>query len=268
MKIRIFSPWGALAQEYTHRFGQLGFVDDDSYTHAIILNNYIPEDLRTGPENTIGVALEPIEFLGLNEEAVRFIRKHVSKYFIGEHALALGPPFVNRRYFFTYMDYPLTLPEKDLVMSIAFSRKNHAPGHKYRHALVRAILGTDLPIHIYGHGCDGYGSDPRIKGPFADDLVVHGRYKYHIAIENYRREWYYTEKVINPLECGTVPLYWGCPNIGEVFPGVPIISLVGDLEHDMVTIRSLCEQQPEIPFDRSQIRGHISFQKVLDEWRK
>jgi hypothetical protein len=270
MKIRIFSVWGDLVDEFTHRFGNHDFVNDDSYTYAIILNNYIPkEPLLTDSKHTIGIAMEPVEFLGLHESFIAFVRKHIGKYFVGEYASRLGLPFVNKRFFLTYMDYPNVISIKDRVMSIAFSKKQTAPGHKYRHILIKTILNTNLPIDIYGHGCDlepySHSKDPRLKGAFDSDLVVHERYKYHIAIENYRREWYYTEKIINPLQCGTIPLYWGCPNINDIFPEVPIIPLTGNINMDMITITEICRGQPDILFDRSKIREYISFTKVIDE---
>jgi hypothetical protein len=265
MNIRVFSAYGDLVEEFTERYGNHGFVNDDSYTHAIILNNYIPDQLLTKPEHTIGIAMEPIEFLGLTQTFVDYARKSIGKYFIGEYAFKFGYPFVNKRFFCTYMSYPAFIPKKDRIMSIAFSTKQMAPGHKYRHELVKAILKTDLPIDIYGHGCELYRGDSRLKGSFESDLTVHGPYKYHIAIENYQRRWYYTEKIINPLQCGTVPLYYGCPNITDVFPSIPIITLTGNINEDMCTIKALCDSQPNIPFDRSKIRGHISFDQIIEE---
>jgi hypothetical protein len=40
----------------------------------------------------------------------------------------------------------LMTPSKTNRMSIMVSNKNNAPGHKYRHKLVQAILQSNLPI--------------------------------------------------------------------------------------------------------------------------
>ena len=50
------------------------------------------------------------------------------------------------------------------------SRKNQAPGHIYRHYLVKEILKTNLPIDIWGNGCIYYKNikDNRIKGDFKE----------------------------------------------------------------------------------------------------
>ena len=42
-------------------------------------------------------------------------------------------------------------------------------------------------------------------------------YRYSVVIENVRERNYFTEKLIDALLCGTVPIYWGCPNIGDFF---------------------------------------------------
>eukprot|EP00620_Florenciella_sp_RCC1587_P021099 CAMPEP_0182561832 /NCGR_PEP_ID=MMETSP1324-20130603/4262_1 /TAXON_ID=236786 /ORGANISM="Florenciella sp., Strain RCC1587" /LENGTH=60 /DNA_ID=CAMNT_0024774579 /DNA_START=220 /DNA_END=399 /DNA_ORIENTATION=+ len=40
---------------------------------------------------------------------------------------------------------------------------------------------------------------------------------FHIAIENVKSNGYFTEKLLDCFLTRTVPLYWGCPNIGEYF---------------------------------------------------
>ncbi len=42
-------------------------------------------------------------------------------------------------------------------------------------------------------------------------------YRYSVIIESERRDWYFTEKLIDCLSQGTVPIYWGCPDIGKFF---------------------------------------------------
>lgn len=51
----------------------------------------------------------------LNNQFVLYAQKYINKYFIGE--------------------------------------KGNAPGHIYRHTLVKHILKSNLPIDIYGCGC-------------------------------------------------------------------------------------------------------------------
>jgi hypothetical protein len=43
------------------------------------------------------------------------------------------------------------------------------------------------------------------------------RYKFHIAFENESRPGYTTEKLVEAMLAGTVPIYWGNPRIAEEF---------------------------------------------------
>jgi hypothetical protein len=121
-------------------------------------------------------------------------------------------------------------------MSIMVSEKGVAPGHKYRYKLVNAILRTNLPIDIYGRGCANFQKnarkrDRRLKGEF-NDKELYEDYLFHICIENFKCNEYFSEKILNPLICSTTPLYLGCQNIKNYF-GNDVICLTGNLAVDM-----------------------------------
>ena len=40
---------------------------------------------------------------------------------------------------------------------------------------------------------------------------------FHIAIEGFRRKDHYSEKLVDALITKTIPIYWGCTNIGDYF---------------------------------------------------
>ena len=42
-------------------------------------------------------------------------------------------------------------------------------------------------------------------------------YRYHFCIENIKRDYWFTEKLIDCFVTGTIPLYWGCPSIEDFF---------------------------------------------------
>ncbi len=49
-------------------------------------------------------------------------------------------------------------------------------------------------------------------------------YRYSVVIENVQERDYFSEKLIDAILCKTVPIYWGCPNIGDYFdPGLMIV---------------------------------------------
>jgi hypothetical protein len=54
--------------------------------------------------------------------------------------------------------------------------------------------------------------------PCADKLATMGAYKFALCFENIEFSGYVTEKVIDCLAAGIVPIYWGAPNIREYVP--------------------------------------------------
>ena len=97
--------------------------------------------------------------------------------------------------------------EKTKMFSIIASSKNVLHGHKLRHQVIVAGGGIiDAFGPQYKYLANGMG---KIDG-LAD-------YRYHFAIENSKRDFYFTEKLIDPLMTGTIPIYWGCPSIGNFF---------------------------------------------------
>uniref|UniRef100_A0A6C0JWF9 Fucosyltransferase C-terminal domain-containing protein n=1 Tax=viral metagenome TaxID=1070528 RepID=A0A6C0JWF9_9ZZZZ len=54
---------------------------------------------------------------------------------------------------------------------------------------------------------------------------LHLPFQFSIILENSQQDNYFTEKLIDCLLCKTVPIYWGCPNIGAYFDARGIIIL-------------------------------------------
>jgi len=94
--------------------------------------------------------------------------------------------------------YPKTLP-----ISIIASNKNFAPGHKLRHDIIKNLKGVDL----WGSGYKKFNSKLE---PLKD-------YMFTIAIMNFRLENYWTEVLTDCFATGTIPIFWGTPNIEKYF---------------------------------------------------
>ena len=108
-----------------------------------------------------------------------------------------------------------------------YSDKQYLTGHKLRHEVARSIQGIDL----FGRGT------PRPL-LYKEDALVD--YRYSIVIENAKTENYFTEKLVDALIVGTVPIYWGCPNV-EVFFNTKGIIVVNSLEEIQEVVGSLTE---------------------------
>lgn len=245
---------------------EIYIVTDDSYTHVLLMNCPMPvlkEDIPK--ENVVGLAFEPPKFLGLSQPFIEYATKNIGKYFIGDSHDYPTPPFINKYAFMWHLTPPRREPVKNKLMSIMVSQKREAPGHIYRHDLVRAILATDLNIDIYGRGCPYYQAcrDPRLKGNFDNDDAPHETYHFHICIENFQTEAYTSEKYTNTVLWGTTPIYLGCKN--PLFPEYTI-TLSGDVEKDMELIKDILynPKQYKRQIDQTGVRERLNLLKQLD----
>jgi len=238
----------SIAPGSTNHYGEKQkyiFTDKDDYTHVFIFNKAMPNIAHIPKQNVIGFAHEPLPFLQITPEFISYAQKHIQCYYLGDNPGILPEPFHEGNGYLSCYSPPLSVPSViKKFMSIMISQKISAPGHKYRHELVSAILKTNLPIDIYGRGCVYYQSirDDRIKGGFQSTELYDG-YTFTICIENFRSSHYFSEKIINPLNHMITPLYLGCYHIHQYFPEM-YLELTGNVREDMIMIQNI-HQNPE-----------------------
>lgn len=90
-------------------------------------------------------------------------------------------------------------------MSIIASAKRDHPGHKLRHQMVEFAQEQKLDVEVMGRGYTAFDQK-------SDGLAS---FRYSVVIENVQQQNYFSEKLIDAILCETVPIYWGCPNIGD-----------------------------------------------------
>ena len=105
---------------------------------------------------------------------------------------------------------------KKFKTSFIKSNKCQLEGHKLRHS-----------INFNGYKGELMMPTQRIdtKIPLFIDSM------FHLAIENSKCVNYFTEKLIDCFMSKTIPIYWGCPNIGEYFntDGMIIFNTIEEL---------------------------------------
>jgi hypothetical protein len=77
-------------------------------------------------------------------------------------------------------------------------------GHRLRHEIITAYPNK---MDVFGNGYVG----------IPEKIIGHRDYMFSVVIENCKRDYWFTEKLIDCLVCGSVPIYWGCPSIGDFF---------------------------------------------------
>jgi hypothetical protein len=245
---------------------EIYITNDDDFTHVIIMNTAMPNIAHIPKQNVIGLAFEPLQFLGLTDQFIKYAQQYIGKYYLGDK-YDLPEPFIER---FSHMWHtPLLnyIPEKTKIISMMVSEKNNQIGHKYRHDLINKILETDLPIDIYGRGCMYYDflKDKRIRGKF-DGKEPYENYQFHICIENFQTNHYFSEKIMDALICSTTPIYMGCRNIDSYFPD-NVIVLTGNLNKDMEILRKISENpvQYKKEINVEKIKNRISLLRNLKD---
>lgn len=95
-----------------------------------------------------------------------------------------------------------TIHDKTKLISAILSSKKTTTGHLLRHDVKNNIKNVDF----FGHNNFIENKISGLKN-----------YAFSIAIENCKKDYYFTEKLIDCFMTGTIPLYWGCPSIDKFF---------------------------------------------------
>ncbi len=187
------------------------FITEESFLKAAFKN----------PGNSIAFMIEPA---CINPESYRYIRQNYSDFvYVLSHDKDFLKQIPNGLY------YPFGgcwIEEKDRqvypkskFMSIIASGKKEAPGHRLRHEVIENFA-KKYNIDVFGRGYK----------PIDSKLEALKDYYYTIVIENESSKGWFTEKLIDALQCGCIPLYWGAPDINEYFSGTKGIFNMESLE--------------------------------------
>ena len=143
---------------------------------------------------------------------------------------------------------------KTKMMSMIYSWKNWTPGHKLRHEVAKMVEGIEL---------FGTGANREIKGK-EEGLAD---FRYSIIIENSISDHYFTEKLLDCLATGTVPIYWGCPNIGDYFnkKGIMTFNKINDLEQIFNELQDPDHYQKMMPYIKENFEK-VQEYKCYEDW--
>jgi len=108
--------------------------------------------------------------------------------------------------------------EKTKNVCMFFSGKDSTNGHRIRKAFVKR----------FGDRVDVFGAG--VGHPVDSKFEILKDYRYCIVVESGQCDYYFTEKLIDPISVGTIPVYWGCPNVGKWFNEYGITPLEWVLE--------------------------------------
>lgn len=138
-------------------------------------------------------------------------------------------------------------PKTKLVSAVA-STKSFLPGHVKRLELIDSIKDR---IDLFGRGT---------SREIVSKLDALKDYRFSIAIENCNYDdYYFTEKIVDCFLTGTIPIYYGCPHIGDFFDvrGILMFNTIEELNN---IVDNLSEDKYNSMLEYAKINFNKCFQ--------
>jgi len=150
--------------------------------------------------------IEPIDIARQNYTLIREIEDRYKKIFTHEKTLLdRGSPYEFVPFGCCWIkEEDQKIYKKHKNISIIASNKKSTSGHLLRHEIIKSKLSE---IDVYGRGWNEI--EYKLEG-LKD-------YRFSVVVENTKRDYWFTAKLIDCLVTGTIPIYWGCPSIGDFF---------------------------------------------------
>lgn len=202
---------------------------DNDYDYLLVINGSRISNIQTPRENIIGLLQEPIGNVNYDRNLHFYCHKIYcqSSLMFNKYQGVIQTPLymfysnhnsVKNEYFRNFKDFTNRKKLCLIVSSIHAPNNPLWTNHNYhkRHKLVERLLNSDLEFDFYGRGW-GNIKDRRYKGEIQNKHEILRKYEYSIAIENVCETNYVTEKMFDCILNNTVPLYYGCPNISDIY---------------------------------------------------
>lgn len=107
------------------------------------------------------------------------------------------------------------LHPKRHLCSMLIGHKQATSGHR-----LRQTIADQLPPTVTMFGSRGTSTDYSI----ATKLRVNREFAFTVVTETQRLDNLFTEWLLDCFAVGTVPVFWGCPNVGRYFNAAGILS--------------------------------------------
>lgn len=186
---------------------------------AVLIFNNPSEKIETRcfPENVLAFMMEPGIY---NEHPWMFngLQQYATVYSPLKNTgnTILSPGFLGWHLLQSWHDLSgLPVPEKKMNTSCIASGLSLLKGQRRRLNFIKTLQKEIPSIDFFGKG--------RHYIPDKTDGLL--PYRFSIAIENTSMPYYFTEKITDCFLAYTVPLYYGCKNIGSYFPEKSFIQI-------------------------------------------
>ena len=210
----------------------------------------IPQSQDDLTDLNILVLQEPNIYFGLHDWAIK--NQHLFSLILtwddkvlnncdNARFLAFGhtwftPHIINKKY------------NKKFQVSHLAGQLNKTYGHSLRHELL-ARQNEIKPTKAFHYT---YGDRYNIEEARIGKVDVFSNSQFGVAIENTQHRGYFTEKILDLFLLKTIPIYWGCSNIGSFFDKTGILE-VRNVDDIIYTLNQVDEHT------------YSGFEKVIEE---
>lgn len=118
---------------------------------------------------------------------------------------------------------PFKTKTKQFEVSFLSGAKNLVEGHKLRQEVYKIKDKINIPkkwfyvLDDFDQEDFNNGGIGRPKNEFwIGKQICFKESMFHVAIENVKHNNWYTEKISDAFSTKTIPIYWGCPNLGDL----------------------------------------------------
>ncbi len=96
----------------------------------------------------------------------------------------------------------------------------------------KAVLPGRLLRHQAIHANPSVIAFGPLYRPLERRIAAFADFRFHLAFESCRRDWFFTEKLIDCFATGCIPIYYGCPSLGKFFnmAGVVMVESLADVQ--------------------------------------
>ena len=217
-KVMFLCNWGESPEQLLSRYSKQtpensniwknieGTTDPQDVDYFIVLDGIGNINFPVDPDKVIFIKREA-EFI---EAYKKPNYKHIRNYDNGAYGITW---WINYSYNeLKNMRYPITEKIKDCSLVIQYK-------HAHRQKFLNYLFAEPTGIDLYGYGHPNFAD---YKGPIQNNGKCKMKgikpYKYSIALTNSQQLNYFSEKICDVYLGWGMPIYWGCPNIGDFFP--------------------------------------------------
>ena len=243
-----------------------GFVPEEDFYYKLLARHYdielsdTPDYLICSQNGHSHIKYDCVKIVDIGENIVPDFNEF--DYAVGFDHLEFGDRYLRVPLYVFFAEYPklaerATPPPDDVLLNrkfCSFVVTNGGYGDPMRTKFFHA-LSKYKRVDSGGRYLNNIG------GNVKDKMAFCSQYKFNIAFENSSSPGYTTEKVMQPLSCFSVPIYWGNPLIAKDFTPASMVCVRDEADIDRA-IEEIVRLDTDDAAYLEKVSGRVPFQAL------